>query len=87
MSDSKLSCGGTGRNFTFLPLALEILKLDGALHGSTTKLNPLCFRHGDALRLPLPDKLSFRLSHLAEKLKYDVSYQRAGQIFALPGIQ
>lgn len=46
----------------------------------TPKTHALRFRHGDALRLSLPDELPLRLSHITEQLQNDVGDQRPGEI-------
>ena len=38
----------------------------------TPKTHALRFRHGDALRLSLPDELPLRLSHIGQELKNDI---------------
>ena len=46
-----------------------------------------CLGCGNAFRLSLSDEFSLCLSHIAQKLQYDVRDQRSGQIPALPRIQ
>ena len=53
----------------------------------TPKTHALRFRHGDALRLSLPDELPLRLSHITEQLQDNVGDQGPGEIPVLPGIQ
>ena len=53
----------------------------------TPKTHALRFRHGDALRLSLPDELPLRLSHITEQLQNDVGDQRPGEIPIFSGIQ
>ena len=48
---------------------------------------PLGLGRGDALRLPLPDELPFRLGHVAQQLQNDVGDQRPGEILVFPGVQ
>ena len=53
----------------------------------TPKTHALRFRHGDAIRLSLPDELPLRLSHITEQLQNDVGDQRPGEIPIFSGIQ
>ena len=53
----------------------------------TPKTHALRFRHGDALRLTLMNKLPLRLGHIAEQLQNNVGDQRPGEIPIILGIQ
>ena len=45
------------------------------------------FLGSNPFSLPLANELSFRLCHIAQKLKYDVGDKRSREIPSLPGVQ
>ena len=81
------STGFSCRHFSSLPLFVAMLVLVRAFFGLWSKANALLLCSGNALRLSLSNKISFRLRHIREQLKNNISDQRSGQIPSLSGIQ
>ena len=65
-------CRRTGRELSVFPILHNCVKAIRAFHGLSPKVDASFFRRGDALRLPLQDKLPLGLRYIAQQLQNDV---------------
>ncbi len=69
------------------PLVIHRSEAFRYIHWRSSHMNATGLCRGNALSLALANELSFRLCHIAQKLKNDVSDERFCQISSLPCIE
>ena len=87
MGHPQFFCGRPAGEFSALPGGFDLFVAFATIFKPSAKMNALCFRRRNALGLSLPVELPLGLSHIAQKLEYDVGDEDTGQIPALSGIQ
>ena len=75
MGNSKMLCRFSSGNVVFFPLSFDHIKFCWALHWLSAEFDTPGFCSGDALFLPLADKLALCLRNVRQQLQYDIGNQ------------